>query len=109
MIELMDMVNLSGKMHGFGEYKYSNGKIYKGFFSQGQKDNDKMKKYEIWKQSGYGISTGYPFQSSLGLNNNQTQIQEDNMIRQNSKVDSNGQLPDGMKPLSVKSGSNNMN
>ena len=98
-----------GKMHGFGEYKYSNGKIYKGFFSQGQKDNDKMKKYEIWKQSGYGVSTGYPFQSSLGLNNNQTQIQEDNMKRQNSKVGSNGQLPDGMKPLSVKSGSNNMN
>ena len=90
----------NGKMDGYGIYRYSNGKEYKGFFNRGEKANDKMSNYEIWKKNGYGVSAGFPGQQNLGPNNgqefnNQTQLQENN------------QFQEGMKPISVGSGSNN--
>ena len=90
----------NGKMDGYGIYRYSNGKEYKGFFNRGEKASDKMSNYEMWKKNGYGVSAGFPGQQNLGPNNgqefnNQTQLQENN------------QFQEGMKPISVGSGSNN--
>ena len=101
-----------GKMDGMGTYKYSNGKIYNGFFIKGEKDSEKMDKYNNWKQNGYGVSTGYPSQQNIGQNdsqqyNNQTKVPVNNILRQNSKAGSNDLIQEGMKQISVRSGSNN--
>ena len=73
----------SGKMHGFGRYRYKNGQEYKGVFNNGDKESDKMKKYEKWKNNGYG----------LGINSQKLQNEElgpqDNMTRKNSKAGTN--------------------
>ena len=38
----------NGKMHGYGEYKYKNGKTIKQYFYSGE-ENEKIKRYENWK------------------------------------------------------------
>ena len=111
-----------GKMHGFGKYKYANGKEYKGFFNRGEKDSDKMRKYLIWRNNGYGVNRNYAGQNNGQEFNNQNQMKE-NMIRQNSRTNSNmnnqikdnmrqnsrtvsneqNQIQDNMKPNSIKS------
>ena len=116
-----------GKMHGYGKYKYANGKEYKGIFNRGEKDSEKMKKYEIWKKNGYGINR-YDGQNNGQGFNSQNQTQE-NMIRQNSRANSNaqnqiqnnvsrqnsrpvsneqGQVQDNIEKNSVKTGSINV-
>ena len=47
----------AGKMNGFGKYKYANGKEYSGYFNRGEKSSEKMRKYLLWKQNGYGVSS----------------------------------------------------
>ena len=94
----------SGRMHGFGRYKYSNGKEYKGIFNNGDKASDKMKKYEIWKKSGYGASAYSQNLNNLGQNSEMENI----IDRQNSKAGSNSQnqFQDNVRSHHSGSGSN---
>ncbi len=81
----------NGKMHGYGEYKYKNGKTIKQYFYSGE-ENEKIKRYENWKNSGYGVGNyqnNNNIQSNQGLNN-QSQFQN-NEIQQNSRSESNVQ------------------
>ena len=47
----------AGKMNGFGKYKYANGKEYSGYFNRGEKCSEKMRKYLLWRQNGYGVGS----------------------------------------------------
>jgi hypothetical protein len=99
----------AGKMHGYGKYKYNNGKEYKGFFNHGQKMSDKMKKYDLWRSTGYGVNANYQNQ-----NNGQTQLEpngENNSQRQHSNLGSfnQNQINDNMGQNSVKSNGLNQN
>ena len=94
----------SGRMHGFGKYKYSNGKEYNGIFNNGDKASDKMKKYEIWKKNGYGVSA-----YSQNLNNlRQNSELENNIDIQNSRAGTNSQnqFQDNVRSQHSGSGSN---
>ena len=84
----------SGRMHGFGKYKYKNGQVYKGVFNNGDKESDKMKKYEIWKNNGYGLGP-----NSQNLQNGELDGPQDNLIRTNSRAGSNSQnqFPDNLR------------
>ena len=93
----------SGRMHGFGKYIYKNGQKYEGIFDNGDKESDKLKKYETWKNNGYG----------LGVNSQNIQIGEldgppDNLIRKNSEAGSNSQnqIPDNGRSQNSRAGSN---
>jgi hypothetical protein len=90
-------------MHGFGKYIYKNGQKYEGIFDNGDKASDKLKKYETWKNNGYG----------LGVNSQNIQIGEldgpqDNLIRKNSRAGSNSQnqFPDNERSQNSRAGSN---
>ena len=106
----------SGKMHGYGKYKYKNGQVYEGVFSNGDKTSDKMKKYEAWKNNGYGLGVNSQNiqneelgpQDSLTRKikrtgfNSQSQFQ-DNMSNQNFRVESNNQrqFPDNLRSQNI--------
>ena len=48
---------LNGKIHGYGKYKFSDGRVIMARFREGIKEeSDKMRKYEIWKNSYYGLN-----------------------------------------------------
>ena len=104
----------AGKMHGYGKYKYNNGKEYKGFFNHGQKMSDKMKKYDLWRSTGYGVNANYQNQNNGQALNSQTQLEqngENNSQRQHSNLGSfnQNQINDNMGQNSVKSNGLNQN
>ena len=89
----------SGRMHGFGKYKYKNGQVYKGVFNNGDKESDKMKKYEIWKNNGYGLGP-----NSQNLQSGELDGPQDNLIRKN-RLDSNS-FSDNVRSQNSRAGSN---
>ena len=89
----------SGTMHGFGKYKYKNGQVYKGVFNNGDKESDKMKKYEIWKNNGYGLGP-----NSQNLQSGELDGPQDNLIRKN-RLNSNS-FSDNVRSQNSRAGSN---
>ena len=107
-----------GKMHGYGKYKYSNGKVYKGYFNRGEKDSDRIRKYEKWKSTGYGVKTYKtynPQQINMIKNyeeeyKNQNQIQDDNVGQiSRARTNSQNQFQDNIRQNSIKSGNISQN
>jgi CRISPR-associated endonuclease Cas3-HD len=87
---------------------------YKGFFNHGQKMSDKMKKYDLWRSTGYGVNANYQNQNNGQALNSQTQLEpngENNSQRQHSNLGSfnQNQINDNMGQNSVKSNGLNQN
>ena len=76
----------NGKINGWGTYKYKNGKKVYEYFNKGEKESEKMRKYEIWKKSGYGNPN---YKSYLQKSNHDEEEEEDgNDLQENNRPES---------------------